>query len=216
AHVGDVALPLPQLLQQVVIIDEDAAGEEVPLEVLHAGFHLALGLGAIRLAQVWLEAPVVGELLERGVPHDAPVPRGMADGARPIVQMLTGVAAEVFERALVRVEKLAQRLADARLMEAPAGIPQRQDEHVQRDRPVAEVDAGLAPVDLTLLARRRLEPDGRALRGLPGATQRSDETPDRLVAAPTAPLPPQLLEQDPRRVLHQGSSLLEERPVLDQ
>src|SRR5262249_45742582 len=146
-----------------VIIHEAPAGQKIPLEVLHAGFDLALGLSAIGLAQVWLEAPVVGKLLERGVPDAAPLARRLAHGPRSIVQMLPGVAAEVLERPLVRVEKLAQRLADAGLVEAPAGVPQRKDEHVQRDRPVAEIDAGLAPVDLTLLARRRLEPDGRTL-----------------------------------------------------
>jgi ATP dependent DNA ligase-like protein len=45
AHVGDVALPLAQLLQQVLIIDEGPTREEVALEVLHPGFDLALLAG---------------------------------------------------------------------------------------------------------------------------------------------------------------------------
>jgi hypothetical protein len=38
----------------------------------------------------------------------------MSDRARPIVQMLAGVAAEVLEGALVGVEELAERLAQIR------------------------------------------------------------------------------------------------------
>ena len=65
--------------------------------------------------------------------------------------MLAGVAAEVLEGPLVGVEKLAERLAQARLVEAAPGVAERQDEHVQHDGPTAEVDPGLAPVDLALL-----------------------------------------------------------------
>ena len=44
---------------------------------------------------------------------------GLTDGgAPPIVEMLAGVAAEILERPLVGVEELAQRFAQARLVEA--------------------------------------------------------------------------------------------------
>lgn len=50
-HIGDLTLPLAELLEQVLLVDERPAREEIPLEVLHARFDLALGLGAIRPAQ---------------------------------------------------------------------------------------------------------------------------------------------------------------------
>src|SRR5439155_8990141 len=86
---------LGELLAQVLVVDEGASGQEISLEVLHAGFDLALRLGAIGAAEVRLEPPVVGELLERGIPHDPAVAGGLTDGARPIVEMLERVAAKV-------------------------------------------------------------------------------------------------------------------------
>ena len=136
-HVGDLGLPLAELLPQVLLVDEGPAREEIALEVLHARFDLALGLGPVGPTEVGLEAPVVGELLEGGVPDDAPVAAGLTDGARPIVEMLAGVAAEVLEGPLVGIEELAERLAQARLVEAPPGVAEGQDEHVQDDRPTA-------------------------------------------------------------------------------
>jgi len=65
------------------------------------GRSVALRLGAIRPTQVRLEPPVVGELLERGVPLDAPLPGGLTHRARAVVQVLAGVASKVLERALV-------------------------------------------------------------------------------------------------------------------
>jgi hypothetical protein len=48
---------------------------------------------------------------------------------------------------------------------------------------------------------RRLETDGRARGGLLGGSPRSHEARDCFVAATIAALPPELLEQNPRRVL---------------
>jgi hypothetical protein len=64
-----------------------------------------------------LEPPVVGKLLEGRIPDDAAVAAGLAHRARPVVEVLTRVAAEVVEGAFVRVEELAERLAQAWLME---------------------------------------------------------------------------------------------------
>jgi len=58
--------------------------------------------------------------------------------------MLARVPAEVLEGTLVGVEKLAQGLAEARLVKAPPGVAERQDEHMQRDWPTPQLDAGLA------------------------------------------------------------------------
>jgi hypothetical protein len=87
-----------------MIVDEAPARQEVALEVFHAGLDLALRLRPIGAADVRLEAPVVGELLERGVPDDTAVAPRRADRAGPIIEVIPGVAAEVFEGALVRVE----------------------------------------------------------------------------------------------------------------
>jgi hypothetical protein len=94
---------------------------------------------------VRVEAPVVGELLESGIPDDAPVAGRLTDGARSIVQMLAGVAAEVLEGALVSVEELAEGLPHTRLVEAAPRIAEGHDEHVQNDGSTAVVNPGLAP-----------------------------------------------------------------------
>src|SRR5258705_1644897 len=68
-------------------------------------------------------------------------------------------------------------------MEAPPGVAERQDEHVERDGTTAVVDPGLAPVDLALLARRRLEPYRRPLRRLLDVPQGPHEPLHRFIAA---------------------------------
>jgi hypothetical protein len=59
------------------------------------------------------KAPVVGELLEGDIPDHPPGAGGGTDGARAIVQVLAGVAAEVVEGPLVGVQELAERLPQA-------------------------------------------------------------------------------------------------------
>ena len=49
---------------EVLLVDEAPPGQEVALDVLHARLDLALGLRAVGAAELRLEAPVVGELLE--------------------------------------------------------------------------------------------------------------------------------------------------------
>jgi hypothetical protein len=201
ADVGDLRFPRTELLAEVLVVDEAPARQEVALEVLHARFDLTLRLRPVRAADVRLEPPVVGELLERGVPDDAAVARRRAHRTRAVVEMVEGVAAEILEGPLVGVEELAQRLAHARLMEASSRVAEGEDEDVQRHGAGPEVDARLAPVDLALLPRRSLEPDRRALGRLLDRAQGTDEALDRLVAAPILPLAPQFLEQDLCRVL---------------
>ena len=213
-HVGDLGLPLPELRAQVLLVDEDPPGEEVALEVLHARLHLPLGLGAVGPAEMRLEPPVVGELLEGGVPDDASVAPGLADGAGPIVEMRARVAAEILERALVGVEELAEGFAQAGLVEAPPRIAEGQDEDVQRDGVAAVVDPRLAPVDLALLARRRLEAHRRPLCGLVHVPQGPHEALHRFIAAAVAPALAQLLEEDARRVLDLRRPALQIRQVL--
>src|SRR5437870_8028354 len=204
--------PFPEIL----LVDEGAPREEVPLEVLHPRFDLALRLRAVGAAHLRLEAPVIGNLFEGCIPPGPALPGRRAGRPRPIVQMLACVAAEVLEGALVGVENLAQGLAEARLVKAPPGVSERQDEHMQRHRPAPQLDAGLAPVDLALLAWRGLEPHRRPLGGLLRRAQRAHEPLHRLVAAVVVPAPAQLLVQDPRGVLHGGGPALQIARVLGQ
>ena len=173
--IGDRGHPLGELLVEVDVIDELPAGQEVALEVLHAGLDLALGLRPIGPAQPRLEAPVVGEGAEGGVPDDAPLLGALAHRAGPVVEMLAGVAAEVLEGPLVGVEELGQRLVGAGLVEAAPAEAQREHEDVPDARLLAEGHRGRAPVDLALRPGRRLEARHRALGQQPGRPQGPDE-----------------------------------------
>ena len=67
AHVGDGGVPLDELLVEVELVDERAPWEEVPFDVLHPALNLTLGPSPVRPAQAQprLEAPILGECLER-------------------------------------------------------------------------------------------------------------------------------------------------------
>jgi len=123
--------------------------------------------------------------------------------------MLARVPAEVVEGAFVRIEELTEGLTEARLVEAPPRVAQGQDEHVEHDGAAPEVDAGLPPVDLALLSRRRLEAHRRALRGLLHGPQRPHEALHGLIAAVIPARLAELLEQDAGRVLDLGCPRLE-------
>lgn len=130
--------------------------------------------------------------------------------------MLAGVAAEVLKRALVRLEELTQSLIGERAEEAAPREPEREHEQVLDHDAVAEPHSGLPPVDLALLTRRRLESPQRPLGlGLQPA-KRSHEALHRLVAPGVAALSAQLLEQDPRRVVHRRRPRVEIAGVLGQ
>src|SRR5437867_9067774 len=182
-HVGDLGLPLAELLAQILLVEGRSAGEEIPLEVLHARFDLALGLRPVGPTEVGLEAPIVGELLEGRIPDDPPLAGGVADRPRPIVQMLARVPAEILEGPFMGVEELAERLRQARLVKAAPRVAERQDEHVQEDRLGREVDPCLAPVDLALLPRRGLRAARRPLDRLLHRAQRPPAASHRPVAA---------------------------------
>lgn len=70
---------------------------------------------------------------------------------------------------LVSGEPLAQPLARKRDRKAAAGVPQRHDEHLRRDIRVADPDADLSEVHLSLCPWRSLEPDGGRARHGRGA-----------------------------------------------
>ena len=105
--------------------------------------------------------------------HRTPlVPLGAHTVPRSVVEMLLGVAAEVRERLLVRIEQFAERLAQTRHVEAPPREAERQHENVPQLQPGAEPHLGLSPVNLALQPRGRLEPRPRHRRVQPGLAQR--------------------------------------------
>ena len=65
--------------------------------------------------------------------------------------MLLRVPAEVRERLLVRIEQLAERLAQTGHVDAPAREAERQHENVSHLPLRAEPNPGLPPVDLARL-----------------------------------------------------------------
>jgi hypothetical protein len=108
----------------------------------------------------------------------------------------------VLEGQLVGVQELGQLLVRTGPVERPTAVAQGQHEQVDAERQVAEMDLGLAPVDLALLARRCLEA-GLALFGVPDQiTQRCHEPFDRVVAAGETVFARQFLIQDAGRKLH--------------
>src|SRR2546428_1519566 len=187
-HVGDGDAPLGQLLVQIDVVHEGAAGQEIALEVLHPRLDLAFGLGAVRLADARLEAPVLGEGLEGGVPDNAAFRGAETHRARPVVEMLAGVAAEILECPLVSIEKLRQRLVRADVVVTPPTEAQREHEHVTDVPLMAKRYGGRAPIDLALLARGRLEAPERQLTAPLGRPEWTDEELDRLVTPGVAVL----------------------------
>src|SRR5262249_47490758 len=149
-QVSDLGHPLDELLGEVTVVDEDPAGQEVALEVLHAGLDLPFGLSSVGLAESGLEAPVVGKGPEGGIPEDPPLLGSLTDRARPIVEVLPRVPAKVLEGPFVGVEELWERLVGARDIGAAAAVPQGEDKDVAHRRLLPEVDGRCAPVDLAL------------------------------------------------------------------
>lgn len=174
ASIGDLGLPGGQLHVEVVNIVEGPARREVALDVLHARLDLALGLGAIRLAQTRCKSPVVREGIEGRVELRPAIPRaidGAADDHRPhaIVEQRLAAAAEVGEGVLVRGPQVRHAF-----MQEAFGVPasaeaERHHEDVDLGRNVGEANRDLAPVDLRLLARAGLE---AALRQCPRSVHR--------------------------------------------
>src|SRR5207302_3838017 len=139
ALIGDVEVPLIELLLEIHHVHEAAAGREVPLDVLHARFDLALRLRAIRPAELRLKAPVLGEGLEGRVPDPAALIVGIAHRARPVVQVLPSETPEMLEGPLVRLEKLPKLFVRAGVVEAAPAKAEGQNEKVQRHRLGAKV-----------------------------------------------------------------------------
>ena len=85
------------------------------------------------------------------------------------------------EGPLVRVEELAERLTHTGLVETAPRVAEGQDEDVEDDGPAPEVDLGLTPGDLALLAGRGLEAHRGPLGRLLGGAQGADEALHRLL-----------------------------------
>ena len=73
------------------------------------------------------------------------------------------MAAEVGKGPLMRLQKLRHPLIGTGVIEPATAESQREHEHVHHLRPRAEGHAHLAPINLTLVPRRRLKADERPL-----------------------------------------------------
>ena len=202
AHVSDLGLPCRQLRVEVLEIGEAAPGNEVALDVLHPRLDLALGLGSVRAAQPHRKAPVVGERRERVVQARAAsvLDQTGHHGSHPVVQQRLAGAAEVLERALVRRQQARHAFVQIALGVAASAVPERHHEHMDLGAHATQRDGDLAPIDLGLLARGRLEAHLRHRGHCRRGPQRAHRHLHQLVAAGEATLRTQLLEQDPSRV----------------
>ena len=108
--------------------------------------------------------------------------------------MLLGVAAEVRERLLVRIEQLAERLAQTRHIDAPPREAERQHEDMPHLALRTQPDPRLAPINLALQPWWRLEPRTRHRCVQLHLPQRPHEPRHRFVAACVLPAS-QLLKQ---------------------
>ena len=115
--------------------------------------------------------------------------------------MLLGVAAEVRERLLVRIEQFAERLAQTRHVDAPPREAERQHEDVPHLALRTQPDPRLAPINLALQTRGRLKSRPCHRRVQLHLPQRPNEPLHRFIAAAILPAP-QLLVQNLRRVAH--------------
>ena len=195
-----------ELLVEVHPVDEGATGEEVAFDVLDPALDLPLRSSPVRGAQPRLAPPVVGEGLEGGVPAHLVALAAGADGPRPVVEVLPGVAAEVLEGLLVGLEQAREpRSSGLAQIETAARQPQGEHEEVLVPTgPRLKMHPCLTPVDLALQPRRRLKArHGCAPRASgAGPPKRTDEDLDGVIAALEATLPNQFLVQNPRRVVH--------------
>jgi len=115
--------------------------------------------------------------------------------------MFPGVAAEMGNGPLVRVEQLREPLVGTRVREPAAADPPREHDHVYHRRADAERHGGLAPITLTLLARRRLNADKGPLRLEPPLAQRHHPSRHRLITPRVGMARSQFLIQNPRRII---------------
>ena len=174
-------------------------------------------LSAVRPAKPRFEAPVLGERLECRAPLHASALAGLTHRAGAVVEMLASVAAEVLGGALVRLEELAQPLIGKHAEEASARESERQHEPVLHHVALPKPHPGLSPIDLALLARRRLEACHGELRLRRQPAKRTHKGPHRLVAPGVATVPAQLLLQDPGPVVHRRRpGVMYGRTVLEQ
>src|SRR5512144_144470 len=121
AGVSNAGHPLSQLRIEVGLVDETAPGQEIALDIFYPAFHLALCLGTVGTAQPRLEAPVLGKGLERRVPLCLTALARLTDCARPIIEVLAGVPAEVLERPLVGFQEQGQPFIGKGTVDTTAG-----------------------------------------------------------------------------------------------
>ena len=182
ALVGNGQDPVHQALVEMIQRVEGLASQEA-LDVLHARFDLALGLGPVGSAQPRPEAPVGAEVPEDGVPLDPAAFEVAGKHDRPgvVVEQLVGDAPEVLEGLLVTADQGRQPLVQRGPGKEPAAVAQGHHEEPDVDAARGNRRPAVTPVDLALPAGLRLE----AHRGLPGRLfpQGTNEAPHRGIAA---------------------------------
>ncbi|ABR91471.1 Hypothetical protein mma_2800 [Janthinobacterium sp. Marseille] len=213
AHVGHLGLPGAQLLIEVVQVAEGTPRHEVALDILHARLDLALGLGAIGLAQPDPEAPMLSKGLEGGV-EAAALAIVVHHGAHAVEQQALAAAAEVGEGMLVRGQQVVQPLVQEAFGIAASAIAQRHDEDVHPHDLLPEVHLDLSPVNLGLLAWLGLKAALGECRCRSLGSQGPNCDLDHLIAAVEVPLQPQLLVEDARREVDLRGALAEPGHVL--
>jgi hypothetical protein len=166
AGIGDVAEPGFELQIEIVDIAEDAAEKEVLADIAERSLDLALRLRPIGTTRLGQEAVVMREIPERAVVNDLAV-GVLADhrSLHPIIEDLARYAAKRFERRLVAGEYRLHRLTVGKATPDQSGVAKHdgeQPDDMHGARLLGEAHAELGKVDLRLLARQRLEADGKA------------------------------------------------------
>jgi len=164
ALIGNGHNPVHQALIEMIQRVEGLAPQEA-LDVLHARFDLALGLGPVGPAQPRPKAPVGTEVPEDGVPLDPAALEVAGEHHRlgVVVEVLMGDAPEVLEGRLVTADEGRQLLVQGGPGKKPAAVAQGHHEEPNVDAASGDRRPALTPVDLALPAGFRLE----ANRGLP-------------------------------------------------
>ena len=166
ADVGDGVEPLAALLVEVVPGGEGAAGEEVVFEVVEGPFHLAPPFLVPGPPDGGLEAIVLGEGQEGGMPAGLAADAAQGDGGLVVIGDAAAEAPVVAEGLLVRPEQGRQALVAEEGHEQAAAEAQDQAEGVHDRLLLGDQHAVGAPVRLRFLPGPGLEaPEDRGRRG---------------------------------------------------
>ena len=157
AHVGDASGPLIELRLKVSDVDEAPSRQEVALDVLDAGFDLALWSARDTADTPAARTPSAGQTPEGRFQRPCLLCHWHTVRGRSY--RCSRVSPPKCSKAASWASRTAHLLVGAHPVVAAPAVAQRQHEHVQLHRLLAQVGAHLPPVDLALLPRRGLEAD---------------------------------------------------------